>query len=499
MTYSQLYKLSGSALITLFLSACGGMDDIDGTSPETVDPVVTITPTPVTISPTPTATPVPSVTFTPTPVVTATPVPSVTFIPTPVVTATPVPSVTFTPTPVPTATPTPVPTATPTPVPTATPTPVPTATPTPVPTATPTPVPTATPTPVPTATPVPVDSIDLEIGQSFYQEQCQSCHAEDGTGSGPFPAIDNSKSAFGPSANASIQLSLVNYIDQYMGTSLIASNCTIANACADTVAAYILNDFSTSTVVPVSEEERLERVTKGQNFYTDPTVNCIVCHGNDGTKSVGNGKSLENCDVCGTWDGLVSYIDQLMPVAPEAGSSETGPFICTIENTCAIYTADWIWNTVNNWTLTKDGGEQVETEDRYGQDTLRLKSYDMLKADYVRVFGSVPANLAASEGAFNASPNYWYEEPELGAVSLNILTNSALQACGNESLPAINTNALTASCTDWAQRMWLRDPTTDEVASCVAVGMEDTSELSNEERALFTCVSVMISLPALTY
>ena len=441
-------------LIGVLLSACSGSDDIDEpvSSGETPVPVATTTPA---VTPVPTSTPI----------------------------------TVSTPTPAPTSTPITV--GTPTPVPTSTPITV--GTPTPVPTSTPITV--STPTPV--ATPEPIDNIDLDIGQGFYQEQCASCHAEDGTGSSPFPAIDTTKSTYGPSEDTSIQLSLVDYIDQYMGTSLIASNCTIATACADTVAAYINNGFSTSSVVPVSEEERLERVTKGSAFYTDPTVNCIVCHGNDGTKSVGTGQSLENCDVCGTWEGLRDYIDLLMPQA--GSSSETGPFICTTENGCASATADWIWNTVNNWTLTATGGERIETEDRYGQDTLRLKSYTMIAADFTRIFGSVPANFAASATAFNASPEYWYEEPELGAVSLNVLANSALQACESETLPAITQSTLEASCTDWAQRMWLRNPTTDEVNSCVAVGMNDTVGLNDKERALFSCVSMMISLPSLTY
>jgi len=390
---------------------------------------------------------------------------------------TPVPVATITPTvtPVPTSTPitvsTPTPAPTSTPITVGTPTPVPTSTPitvgTPTPVPTSTPITVGTPTPAPTSTPVTVST--------------------------PTPVATPD----GPSEDTSIQLSLVDYIDQYMGTSLITSNCTIENACADTVAGYINNGFSTSSVVPVSEEERLERVTKGSAFYTDPTVNCIVCHGNDGTKSVGTGQSLENCDVCGTWEGLRDYIDLLMPQA--GSSSETGPFICTTENGCASATADWIWNTVNNWTLTATGGERIETEDRYGQDTLRLKSYTMIAADFTRIFGSVPANFAASATAFNASPEYWYEEPELGAVSLNVLANSALQACESETLPAITQSALEASCTDWAQRMWLRNPTTDEVNSCVAVGMGDTVGLNDKERALFSCVSMMISLPSLTY
>jgi len=159
--FSQLYKLTGMTLIGVLLSACSGSDDIDEpvSSGETPVPVATITPT---VTPVPTSTPI----------------------------------TVSTPTPAPTSTPITV--GTPTPVPTSTPITV--GTPTPVPTSTPITV--STPTPV--ATPEPIDNIDLDIGQGFYQEQCASCHAEDGTGSSPFPAIDTTKSTYGPSEDTSI-------------------------------------------------------------------------------------------------------------------------------------------------------------------------------------------------------------------------------------------------------------------------------------------------------
>jgi mono/diheme cytochrome c family protein len=338
----------------------------------------------------------------------------------------------------------------------------------------------------------------LVLGQQLYDQQCALCHGSQGQGAASI-AINNTKITYSHSTKPTISLSLVNYIDQYMGALGDPTKCTIANSCAAPVAAYIQNNYSTLSVKVVTEAERLERVTKGETFYRNPRINCIVCHGNDGTKTVGNGKSLENCGVCTSWTALRDYIDEAMPPAPEGGNAETGPFICTVANECASYTADWIWNKVNNWALTPDGGVKVETENRFGQDTLRIKSYEMLKADFTRIFGAVPTNLAASATAFKASPKYWYDEPEMGAVSLNVLANAAVQSCNTETLPAITPAALRTSCADWARRMWLREATAAELDSCVAVGMEDTTTLPAKERAVFTCVSMMISLPALAY
>ena len=336
--------------------------------------------------------------------------------------------------------------------------------------------------------------LDLNAGKQAYAEHnCLLCHGEDGSGGTGGGAIVPPKKADNDN---------IDGLSQYISKSMPVvhgepEDCV--SDCARNVAAYILNGFSTEQTGAVSEEKRAERVSKGDTLYRNPRVNCIVCHGNAGTKTVGDGKSLENCGVCGSWTELRDYISAEMPPAPEGGDAETGPHICAEENDCADRLADWIWNKVNNWTLTESGGERVQTENKYGQDTKRLKSYSMLKTDFSRIFGSVPSILESSAAAFKASPDYWYAEPEMGAVSLNILANAAVQSCEKEALPAINESALRASCSEWANKMWLRDASDEEIESCVKVATDDTESLSNKERAVFACVSMMISLPALTY
>ena len=190
----KLAAVAFSAIIMLFVAACGdGPDDTPAPAPTDTPLSAPTAPASVAVkgpAPTPTVTPVmavavevapahsptPTQTQPPTPTQAPTPAPASTHTPrpTPVPTDTPTssPTATETPSPVPTATQ--LPTAAPTPVAretgtaaptathtaTATNTPVPTATETPVPTATS--LPTSTPTPAPTATntPVPTPSVD---------------------------------------------------------------------------------------------------------------------------------------------------------------------------------------------------------------------------------------------------------------------------------------------------------------------------------------------------
>ena len=360
---------------------------------------------------------------------------------------------------------------------------------------------------------------NLVEGQAFYKSteifalSCEACHGANGEGAASVAILL-------VASGRDTQEGLTQYIAGAMPKNS-ASNCT--GPCARDTAAYILNGYSTTTggdsssvavsssstasSIPttgevenaVSEEVRNERVTKGLAFYQKATNTCVVCHGGVGQGGIGG--SLENCDACGTWEGLRAYIEVAMP---DGGSNEdgVGPDDCVGE--CAQGITDWIWNVVNGWALTEvngvAGGVKVVTEDRYGQDTARIKTYSMLTDDFTRIFGEVPSVLAGSRNAFKSEPEFWHTEGEIGAVSLNVLVNSALQACANESLPALTESALRSSCADWATRMWLRPATEDELQSCIDVALVDAAALNNaKEQAKYACVSMMISLPAITY
>ncbi len=265
-------------------------------------------------------------------------------------------------------------------------------------------------------------------------------------------------------------------------------------ACALNVAAYIRNGFSTATAQLLTEAQQKAQVDAGQGYYTSKS--CVICHGNDGQKSVGGGKSLLQCSVCDSWDMLRDYIDDFMPLDNGAGF---GPQSCDME--CAARTADWIWVVVNGGRLTTDGGVPADqTVDRTGFNTLRVKSFASISAEFQRVFGAVPAGLIAAKTAFRETPKYWYEEQSLGAVTLNVLANAAVESCSDETMPPFNAAAIRTKCGEWAERMWLRPATADELDSCVEVATVTTADLPTaDKRLVFACASMMLSMPTLTF
>lgn len=345
-------------------------------------------------------------------------------------------------------------------------------------------------------------------GQQLYQSTgllCSACHKPDGSGSGNFPAINN------PSAytrTSSDLTSLAAYIQSDMLTKYSSDTSGCDANCPRDIAAYILNDFKTggsssssaSSQGPgISPQAQAARVAAGKLAYSDNA--CGLCHRDDGETLVqfGSGdaiksRSLKNCPSCGDYNALVGAITATMP----KGDNEFGPSSCIGE--CAKATADYIWVEIIGGTLTATGGFLPSTPIESGLDTLRIKSYDAIAADYQRVFGDIPSDLENGKSAFRETPKYWYEERSIGAVSLNVLANAAVQACSSESLPANNPSAIRTACANWAERMWLRPATADELDSCVATATTVTNGLADSDKQLiFACASMMISIPALTY
>ncbi len=340
---------------------------------------------------------------------------------------------------------------------------------------------------------------DLVAGAEFYNSPalgCKSCHGADGS-DGSFDAIDE--------GNLSAELTTFDTLAPYIHTDmpkLLAQPTSCENACARDIAAYILNGFKTETAptgdhMVIDEKARTERVTKGKNFFQRADLTCApACHTTE---------KFFQCEHCDSWENLRDYISAEMPKFTENNGQVTlQPSACTSEDGCADRITDYIWNEINGWALTTVNGEasgiKTVTENRTGQDTLRLKTYDMLTADFDRIFGGVPSVLEGSRPAFKPEAAYWHTEGETGAVALNVIVNAAIQSCNGESLPALNEAALRTSCADWARRMWLRDATEAELQSCIDVALIDTSDLSDAKtRASYACVSMMTSLPALTF
>jgi hypothetical protein len=281
-------------------------------------------------------------------------------------------------------------------------------------------------------------------------------------------------------------LNVSAYIREVLYTSNSGGNSSSASSVTTTVADQ------------VSEEARVERFNLGKSFWEQAAIGCNTCHGDILTTNGSPGGIVDPANF-NTWESLRDYISANMPQDGEGRS----PNDCTTENGCAQAVADALWNGNFGFALTsKNGvnsGVKIQVENRFAQDTYRLKTYDMLLDDFARIFGDAPAVLEGSAPAFVVDPDFWHAESQIGAVPLNILVNAAIESCNGEVLPAINQNELATACADWANRMWLRDATASEIQSCVDVALIDTAGLETRSRATYACVSMMIALPALTF
>ena len=272
--------------------------------------------------------------------------------------------------------------------------------------------------------------------------------------------------------------------------------------CSEDVTAYMLilpyDDNGGDQGSPINASAQKTRVEAGRQLYGDNA--CSLCHKDDGSTTVLQGEStvysLHNCPSCARYDELVAAIGGTMP---KGDDGEFGPASCSGD--CAKKIADYIWVEYLDGTLTTKGGTLPKVAPVPGKNTLRIKSYESLKAHFSRVFGGENQTLEDSENAFKTIPDFWYIEHELGAVSLNIVANAAVEGCNSLVTQAASGNAeIRANCATWAESMWLRSATQDELNSCVNTATTITDQLNTAlKRQQFACASMMMSIPALTF
>jgi hypothetical protein len=154
------------------------------------------------------------------------------------------------------------------------------------------------------------------------------------------------------------------------------------------------------------------------------------------------------------------------------------------------------------------GGMRLEVgrdEDSVGFDRDRVKPLSALRGEYARVLGTTPALLDSLSNTFGAVPPRWYVEPEANAVSLYSSMRVAFVGCLNvtataeyDAVPDF-TNART-KCTAFARKFWSRDPSTEEVDSCVDLVNNKTAEEPQARRKwAYACASVLSSASFLTF
>ncbi len=154
------------------------------------------------------------------------------------------------------------------------------------------------------------------------------------------------------------------------------------------------------------------------------------------------------------------------------------------------------------------GGTQLvvgRDPDAVGYDRDRVKPLTALRGEYARVLGKTPAVLEQLSNTFGAVPARWYVEPEASAVSLYSAMRVAFAGCLELTNTAefdgtITLESAEKHCTGFARRFWSRNPAEDELARCVDVVSQKTSEEPNLRRKwAYGCASVLSSAGFLTY
>lgn len=153
------------------------------------------------------------------------------------------------------------------------------------------------------------------------------------------------------------------------------------------------------------------------------------------------------------------------------------------------------------------GNERTKPEDiPEDGDRARVKPYSTFSKEYVRVTGIDPDAIANSAATFASAPERWYIEPQATATTIFVSYKIGYESCLKmlEADPASDqvptTESATKDCTEIAQKAWQRDPSSEEVAACVKVAVEDTaSESDNRVRKAHACASVMTAAGFLSY
>ena len=149
---------------------------------------------------------------------------------------------------------------------------------------------------------------------------------------------------------------------------------------------------------------------------------------------------------------------------------------------------------------------QQRSDGAIGADRARMKPFDALADEYMRVIGTVPGSLAKAGASFGDAPERFYAEPQASAISVWSSFRVAFDGCltFTETAPdyaAAPTDAsATATCTTLARKFWSRAATSAELDACKQVALTDSaSEATPRRRWAFTCASLLSSAGFLTY
>ena len=150
--------------------------------------------------------------------------------------------------------------------------------------------------------------------------------------------------------------------------------------------------------------------------------------------------------------------------------------------------------------------EESRVNENVGVNRARLKPFPVMKGEYQRVLGLVPASLDASAGSFDDPPARWFAEAQHSGVSLNAIFDISFEGCtaftktAPEYAAAPTAETAATVCGTLMRKAWSRTAAPEESASCTNLA---TTKLAAEpdarKRWAYVCSSILSSSQFLTF
>ncbi len=150
--------------------------------------------------------------------------------------------------------------------------------------------------------------------------------------------------------------------------------------------------------------------------------------------------------------------------------------------------------------------EDTRLNENVGVNRARLKPFPVMKGEYQRVLGLVPASLEASAGSFDDPPARWFAEAQHSGVSLNAIFGISFEGCtaytktAAEYAAAPTAETAATVCGSLMRKAWNRTASPDEITACQNLA---TTKLAAEpdarKRWSYVCSSILSSSQFLTF
>ena len=150
--------------------------------------------------------------------------------------------------------------------------------------------------------------------------------------------------------------------------------------------------------------------------------------------------------------------------------------------------------------------EETRVNENVGVNRARLKPFPVMKGEYQRVLGLVPASLDASAGSFDEPPVRWFAEAQHSGVSLNAIFDISFEGCtaftktAADYAAAPTMESAATVCASLMRKAWSRSAAPEEITACQNLAMTKLAAVTDaRKRWAYVCSSILSSSQFLTF